>query len=162
VIEEGENILATPETPQATDGAKTEWIYDPEEGDRIVLRLQATYRRQESDFESEICAMFDKGGISYDRQKRVGTGIIDILIYGQPPTIVELKRDDSVFSLMQAITQLKFYATHFRQKPRLFVGLMPGRPISEEYREVMRQLGVGELRIHYDENTWQIATVEWC
>jgi len=159
---EVENVLAILDIPTVVaEQPESEWVYDPKKSEKDWLEHQAKFGRTESDFETEICEAIDSAGLAYERQKRVGNGIIDIFIYGQPPIIIELKRDDSVFSLIQAITQVKFYALAFNQKPHLFVCFMTGRPVREEFHPIMAELGIGELRITYDEETWRIFNYQY-
>jgi len=155
---ETENIFAILETQMK---AESEWTYDPEKAKKDQLEAYAKWERPESEFETEICEAIEAAGLSYERQKRVGNGIIDIFIYGQPPIIIELKRDDSPFSLIQAITQVKFYALAFNQKPHLFVCFMTGHPIREEFHTLMAELGVGQLDITYNEETWEISSYKY-
>ena len=136
-----------------------DWVYDPVKADIEYRRIVATWKRPESEFEDEISAYFNEHGKSHERQKRVNTGIIDIFVYGQPGTIIELKRDDSVFSLMQALVQVKFYQTWFTHKPDLYVCFMPGRPISSEWHEIMKELKIGEMRVVYNEKSWRIEDI---
>lgn len=99
--------------------------------------------RTERSYENQLCAIFDRIGVPYERQKRVNTGVIDILVYCRhSPTIIEVKRDGSPRNLMQAILQLRFYATGFNES-RLFIATP--KCIDVRFRPILQSYNVGEI-----------------
>jgi hypothetical protein len=98
----------------------------------------------ERDFEDQICAILDSDEIIYERQKRVENGIIDLLIYGQPPKIIEVKRFNAAPHLMQAIVQLRFYGACFR-KSKLYIAVPDGVP--ERFHPLLKSFNIGEMRV---------------
>lgn len=98
----------------------------------------------ERDFEDQICSILDSEGIIYERQKRVENGIIDPLIYGQPPKIIEVKRFNTAQYLIQAIVQLRFYGACFR-KSQLFIAVPEGVP--EKFTPILKSFNIGEIRV---------------
>jgi len=121
------------------------WYSLRPDGEPIEEVTEITPRAlDEKTFENQICSAYDRVGILYERQKRVGNGIIDIFVYGQPPKIIEVKRFNTPPHLMQAIVQLRFYGACFR-KSQLYIAVPEG--VNEKYRSVLRTFKVGEIRV---------------
>jgi len=106
-------------------------------------------------FENQICDIMDRDGHIYERQKPCANGIIDIIVWGQTPDIIEVKRSGSPRNLIKAIVQLKFYAACYKRS-RLLIAVPGG--IAEEHLHILKEFGVQELRItkHDEGYVWRL------
>lgn len=110
----------------------------------------------EKDFEDEFCGCLDASGMFYERQKQTANGIIDLFIYGQPPSIIELKRDATPYSIREAVTQLKFYAAAFKGKPELYIAVKNG-PIPDDLKQIIHEFGIREISIERDPHSMRMT-----
>lgn len=149
-MSEDEGILAILERPiDFSEVTKTSQL--PEIGgipvEEVEEEEEVEYKKprdnKEKIYEDAFCNTLDDMGIQYERQKRVETGVIDIFIYGQPPSIIEVKKAPTPYLLMQAVVQLKFYAKCFKN-PKLYVSTPES--IDGKYRSAMQELKVSEAR----------------
>jgi len=158
VSPEGYNVLAILETPQLEEPkselGQTE-VSDPMDDSSDEDEYEYKSRDyQEKSFEDKICRVLDLEEESmYERQKKIKNGIIDIFIYGQPPTIVEVKRVGTPFYLIQAIAQLKFYEMCFPRKCKLFIAVPGGIP--QKYLPILQEFGVSELMVDGNIAMWK-------
>ena len=146
-----EEIRKTSQLPEIEES-----FLDGVEDAEIEYKKPRDYR--EKTFEDTFCNTLDQMDIQYERQKRVRNGVIDIFIYGQPPIIIEVKKEYSITSLMQAAVQLKFYADCFTSA--LLYVTAPDI-LNERNRAVLRQFGIGEAKWIFIRNPEDPVSVEY-
>jgi hypothetical protein len=76
----------------------------------------------EKEFVKRLCKPLSKKGLNYEVNKACETGIIDIFINDDPPSIIEVKGHMDTHNLMSALGQLLFYSASYPEA-NLFVAL---------------------------------------
>jgi hypothetical protein len=93
----------------------------------------------EREFELALFEQLIAAGHSVRRQVRTNSGIIDLLIEGAPPTLIEVKAMGDLFTVAQAAAQLWIYASEY-PGARLFVAAPP--PVLPDARTFLGRLGM--------------------
>lgn len=114
---------------------------------------------QEKSFEDTLCEGFDLLGLQYERQKKVANGVIDIFVYGQPPVIIEIKRANTAFYVMQAVVQLNFYSACFKKAYKIIA--VPGG-IPNQYKPELNKFGINQLLYRTDEEGKPKIWYDYC
>jgi hypothetical protein len=119
------------------------WYFlDPDDARRRDERIAGLGRSQlptERKFELELFEQIAAAGRLVSRQVRTASGIIDLLIEGKPPTLIEVKANGDIFSIAHAAAQLWNYAREY-PGARLFVAAPP--PVSTDAEAFLKRLGM--------------------
>jgi hypothetical protein len=123
-------------------GGKGWHFFDPDDARRRDERIgvrQTRNEQPERELESTLFKQLTAAGHLVRRQVRTSSGIIDLLIEGDPPTLIEVKADGALSAIAQAAGQLWSYARDY-PGARLVVAAPP--PVLPEARAFLKRLGM--------------------
>src|ERR1035441_2745149 len=99
--------------------------------------------RPEREYQSAVERKLTDAGLPWRRSRRAGLGDTDLYIEGNPPVLVELKRDGDWRGVACGLAQLCIYASDENMIRARKVLVLPVEPMHPEcFREMARLLGV--------------------
>jgi hypothetical protein len=118
------------------------YFFDPDDAQRRDERIGVcTGRNQQPEmkFESTLFEQITAAGRLVRRQVRTSSGIIDLLVEGDPPTLIEVKATGDIFTIAKAAAQLWIYAREY-PGAQLFVAAPP--PVLPDAKAFLSRLGM--------------------